>query len=224
MRRRIRVRSGPALLLAGVLSALYPLISGSREARQAGGAPAELASSRGEARHSPRFSGATLTGKVIRVLDGDTIEVLQVEGATKTPVRIRMTGIDAPEKSQPFGEKCRENLAAMIAGREATIDLRGTDRYSRALGVVLLQEPPSGGAPSTLAPPKDINLAQIASGCAWHYKQYQKQQKPEERRAYSEAEVSARTRRLGLWRDPSPQPPWQYRREGRGSRRRGRSR
>ena len=176
------------------------------------------------------LTGAALVGRVIRVLDGDTIEILQVEGATKTPVRIRMTGIDAPEKSQPFGEKCRENLASMIAGREATIDLRGTDRYSRVLGVVLLSSAPSGASPTAVATPaassepKDINLAQIASGCAWHYKQYQKQQRPQERRAYGAAEASARAARLGLWHDPSPQPPWEYRREGRSSRHRRRSR
>jgi len=192
------------LLIAGIFSNLFA----------SAGAPAAIVSG--------------LSGKVIRVLDGDTIEVLKMDAAGKHPVRIRMTGIDAPEKSQPFGEKCRDTLAALVAGKNVRVDVRGNDRYSRQLGIILVV--PSIPTPSPSPAPKatplelDANLSQISAGCAWHYKQYQRQQKPEERRRYSEAEDRARAAKLGLWRDPEPVAPWDFRRQSRGTRRKGRSR
>lgn len=202
MLRARKFRATPALLLAGIISALVPIVSKSREGRPSNASPHE---------HAQPLESDELSGKVIRVLDGDTIEILRVEAAGKHPVRIRMTGIDAPEKSQPFGEKCRDHLASLIAGKDVRVDFRGTDRYSRSLGVIFAAQ-------------VDVNLAQISSGCAWHYKQYQKQQKAEERRSYSEAEERARSAHLGLWRDANPQAPWEYRRETRGTRRKGRLR
>jgi endonuclease YncB( thermonuclease family) len=214
-----------------------PLISGSREGRQVD--PGKSAHGSTQQVAAPASTVDGLFGKVIRVLDGDTIEVLKVDVAGKRPVRIRLTGIDAPEKSQPFGEKCRESLATLVAGKNVRVDVRGTDRYSRQLGVILVAVPAIGGVQTSMAPGQapgaapspsprptevDANLAQISAGCAWHYKQYQKQQKPEERHSYSEAEERARAARLGLWRDPSPEAPWEYRRDSRGSRRTGRSR
>lgn len=191
-----------------------PLISGSRAGRQVNPGSSEHESTQQVA--APASIAGGVSVKVIRVLDGDTIEVLKIDAAGKHPVRIRMTGIDAPEKSQPFGEKCRENLASLVAGKEVRVDVRGTDRYSRQLGVIRVPTPNSTEI--------DANIAQISAGCAWHYKQYQKQQKPEERRAYSEAEERARAAQIGLWRDPEPEAPWEYRRESRGSHRKGRSR
>jgi endonuclease YncB( thermonuclease family) len=223
MRRTRRIRTTPALLVAGLLSALIPLISGSREERGGDSGTADLESKPQSG--APASSSPGLSGKVIRVLDGDTIEILKVDATGKHPVRIRMTGIDAPEKSQPFGEKCRETLASLVAGKNVRVDLRGNDRYSRSLGVILVPASSpvtKGQAPSPAE--KDANLEQIAAGCAWHYKQYQKQQKPEERRRYSEAEDRARAAKLGLWRDPEPVAPWDFRRESRGSRQKGRSR
>ncbi len=217
----------------GILSALVPLISGSREGRQVNPGSSELASSHHAA--APAAISTDLSGKVIRVLDGDTIEILKVDSSGKHPVRIRMTGIDAPEKSQPFGERCREDLASLVAGKIVRVDVRGNDRYSRQLGVIRVpvsastaanagQTPAPTSVPTPTSSEIDANLAQVSSGCAWHYKQYQKQQKPDERRLYSEAEQRARAAGLGLWRDPAPEAPWEYRRETRGSRRKGRSR
>ncbi len=148
-------------------------------------------------------AGSALQGRVIRVMDGDTVEILVLEESKKRPVRIRLSGIDAPEKKQPFGEICRKALADRIAAREVSVEVRGTDRYSRTLGVIVLREK---------AVARDINLEQVAAGCAWHYRHYAKQQPRSERRRYAQAELSARRAGLGLWKEKSPQPPWEFRR------------
>jgi endonuclease YncB( thermonuclease family) len=138
-----------------------------------------------------------------------------------------MTGIDAPEKSQPFGEFCRKLLAQRVAGSEVRVELRGRDRYGRHLGVVFASPRAEGEVMSaanssvrtdaeSLA--LDINLAQVQAGCAWHYRQYEKQQKPGERVSYSQAEKKAREARVGLWIDSEPLEPWSFRRERQTSR------
>ena len=137
----------------------------------------------------------TLTGRVVRVTDGDTIVVLDSANAQH---KIRLTGIDAPEKKQAFGTKSKEHLSDAVAGKFVVVDYSKRDRYERILGKVLLSD-------------KDMNLGQIEAGLAWHYKQYQKDQAPADRKLYSEAEVEAREAKRGLWHDPEPVPPWEYR-------------
>jgi endonuclease YncB( thermonuclease family) len=144
-----------------------------------------------------------LEGRVVRVSDGDTIVILKDRAQT----RVRLLGIDAPEKAMPFGRVCRKDLASKVAGREVRIRSAGTDRYGRTLGKVL-----SGST--------DVNLAMIEDGCAWHYKQYARNQEPSDRKLYAEAETKARASRVGLWRDADAQAPWEFRRDRRESRRR----
>jgi len=139
----------------------------------------------------------TLTGRVVRVADGDTITVLD---SSNTQHRIRLEGIDAPEKRQPFGSKSKENLAAMIFGKDVTVVYGKTDQYGRLVGKILLEG-------------KDINLEQVKGGMAWHYKEYQKEQAPEDRELYAKAEDEAHTARRGLWQDPEPVEPSAYRKE-----------
>jgi endonuclease YncB( thermonuclease family) len=79
---------------------------------------------------------------------------------------------------------------------------QATDRYRRTVGAVFLDG-------------KDIGLEMISGGCAWHYKQYQKEQTAENGKAYADAENAARSSRLGLWRNASATPPWDYRQEKR---------
>lgn len=98
-------------------------------------------------------SAAQLEGRVVKVSDGDTITVLD---SSKTQHRIRLTGIDAPEKKQAFGEKSRLSLAALVAGKNVTVHWDNKDRYNRILGKVIT---PDG---------KDANLLQIKNGMAWH--------------------------------------------------------
>ena len=137
----------------------------------------------------------TLTGPVVRVTDGDTIVVLDSANAQH---KIRLTGIDAPERKQAFGTKSKEPLSGSVAGKFVVVEYSKRDRYQRILGKVLLSN-------------EDLNLEQIRAGLAWHYKQYQDEQTSNDRELYSEAEVEAREARRGLWHDPEPVPPWEYR-------------
>ncbi|MFV2032984.1 MAG: thermonuclease family protein [Gammaproteobacteria bacterium] len=138
----------------------------------------------------------TLSGRVVRVTDGDTIVVL---GPGNVQHKIRLTGIDAPERKQAFGTKSKDHLSDLVAGKSVDVDFVKRDRYRRILGKVLLND-------------RDMNLEQVKSGLAWHYKYYQKEQTSEDRALYSNAEVEAREAGRGLWRDPAPVPPWEYRR------------
>jgi endonuclease YncB( thermonuclease family) len=141
----------------------------------------------------------TLTGRVVRVTDGDTIVILD---SADTQHKIRLTGIDAPERKQAFGTKSKEHLSDSIAGKFVVVDYDKRDYYKRILGKVLLNG-------------EDMNLEQIRAGLAWHYKKYQKEQSPSDRALYSAMEVEAREAGRGLWRDPAPVPPWKYRKRKR---------
>lgn len=137
---------------------------------------------------------ATLTGTVVRVADGDTITVLD---SAKNQHKIRLEGIDAPERGQPFGNASREHLAALVAGKPVTIEWEKRDRYRRIVGKVR-----QGST--------DAGLEQIRAGMAWHYKYYAREQAPEDRAAYAAAETEARSKRLGLWVEKAT-PPWEWR-------------
>lgn len=137
----------------------------------------------------------TIEGKVVAVLDGDTVTVLDSRNSQH---RIRLAGIDAPEKAQPFGMKSKYHLSNLIFGQQVNVNAQGTDKYGRTIGIIFV-----GGV--------DANLEQVKAGLAWHYKQYQKTQSPGDRIAYSQAEQRAREERLGLWSEANPVPPWDFR-------------
>lgn len=141
----------------------------------------------------------TLRGQVVGISDGDTITVLD---DTKKQHKIRLSGIDAPEKGQPFGDRSKQSLAGMVFRKQVVVGWHKYDRYRRVIGKVLLDG-------------RDVNFAQVSAGLAWHYKDYQREQSPADRRAYAEAEHKARVAHVGLWRDPSPIAPWDFRRRNR---------
>lgn len=140
---------------------------------------------------------ADVTGRVVRVADGDTVTVLD---AGQVQHKIRLAGIDAPEKKQAYGEKSRESLEELVAGRTVVVEFTKRDRYGRRVGRLLLDR-------------LDVNLMQISRGMAWHYKAYAREQRASDQRAYAEAETEARRARIGLWRDDEPTPPWDFRHE-----------
>ena len=140
----------------------------------------------------------TLLGKVIHVQDGDSITVLD---DTRTQHKIRLTGIDAPERRQAFGNVSKESLAEQVAGQSVAVEWDKVDRYGRKVGKVLLAG-------------MDSNLVQVKRGLAWHYKKYEREQSPADRQSYAVAEAEARAAKLGLWRDAAPLPPWHFRRNG----------
>lgn len=142
-----------------------------------------------------------LTGKVVGVSDGDTITVLD---KTNSQYRVRLAGIDAPESKQEFGQASKKNLSDMVFGRSVEIFYTKLDRYERVLGRVIHNG-------------QDINLAQVEAGLAWHYKEFEREQSPEERRAYADAELRAREQRRGLWQQPNPVKPSEFRRKSAGN-------
>ena len=143
-----------------------------------------------------------IEGKVVRVADGDTVTVLDAD--TKQH-RIRFQGIDAPESHQAWGQASKENLSKMVFGKQVTVIWDKVDKYRRTVGKVLLDG-------------RDINIEQIKAGLAWHYKKYAEEQPAEDRVTYAKAEEEARAARRGLWQDPNPTPPGEYRAEAKAER------
>lgn len=137
----------------------------------------------------------TLAGRVIHVADGDTITILDGQ---RTEHRVRLAGIDAPEKAQPYGDASRRALRDIVHGATVNADCPKTDPYGRLVCTVRFDG-------------RDINLAQVESGMAWWFRRYASEQPPAERTAYEHAEQQARTARRGLWADPQPIPPWEWR-------------
>ncbi len=148
----------------------------------------------------------TFDARVVGVTDGDTITVLD---ANNVQHRIRLAGVDAPEKGQPFAERSKQSLRRMVMGRNARIEWDEQDRYGRLVGKVWVtpagincaQEP----CPRTL----DAGRAQLTVGLAWHY--LGRHQGEEDSLAYEFDEVEARARRVGLWSEPDPVAPWEWR-------------
>jgi len=145
-------------------------------------------------------SAAEFAGTIVGVADGDTVTLLD---ASKTQHRIRLDGIDAPERTQPHGQRARQSLAQLAHGRAAHADCPKIDRYGRAVCRVTVDG-------------VDVGLEQIRRGFAWHYVKYAHEQRPADRADYARAESSARSAHSGLWSFSDPTPPWDYRRMPKG--------
>ena len=141
----------------------------------------------------------TFPARVVGISDGDTITVLAAGNQHR---KIRLAGIDAPEKKQAFGQRSRQHLADLVFGKNVVLDCVKVDRYRRDVCVVLV-----GG--------RDANLAQVEAGMAWWYRKYSREQTAQQRVDYEAAEGRARAARAGLWVDPYPVPPWEWRKRQR---------
>ncbi|WP_047533501.1 thermonuclease family protein [Methylotenera sp. N17] len=143
---------------------------------------------------SPAYA-ELLQGRVVGVTDGDTITVLD---ATNNQYKVRLAGIDAPEKKQPFGQVAKRSLSDLIYNKTVLVDWTKHDRYERIVGKVWVNE-------------LDANLEQVKRGLAWHYTKYKKEQPLEDRLSYLHAQEEARESKTGLWIEPNPTPPWDWR-------------
>jgi endonuclease YncB( thermonuclease family) len=150
----------------------------------------------------------TLDVKVTRVIDGDTLVTID---SNRLEHKIRLAGIDAPEKNQAFGNRSRQNLSKMVAGKAARLEWTRQDRYGRIVAFLVVTEPTQCGAIPCPTEPLDVNLAQVSSGFAWHDKFYEKEQSRSDRLTYANAEAAAREARFGLWADSSPVSPADFR-------------
>lgn len=137
----------------------------------------------------------TLSGRVVGIADGDTLTIL--DGSNQQH-RIRLSGIDAPEKQQPFGNVSKQNLARLAFGRHTVADCPKLDRYGRQICVVRVTG-------------KDVGLGQLEARLVWWYRKYAKEQSSQDRDRYARAEDEARAANAGLWREPQPIPPWEWR-------------
>ena len=139
----------------------------------------------------------TIEGLVVGVADGDTITVLDQQ---KNTYKIRLQGIDAPEKKQAFGEKSKQSLHDLVHGKQVRIEYDKEDKYGRIVGKITLDD-------------LDICLQQLVLGMAWHYKKYQNEQSVADRVVYNDAELKSKSLKLGLWAEETPMPPWEFRKK-----------
>ena len=150
----------------------------------------------------------TLTGRVVNVADGDTITILDADHQQH---RVRLQGIDAPEKAQPFGQRSKENLSRLVAGKDVRVEWEKRDKYKRIVGKIWVQPASCPTCPMTL----DVGHAQITVGLAWWYRKYGTEQSAQDRGAYEFSEQEARAKRAGLWADANPVAPWDWRKGAR---------
>lgn len=136
-----------------------------------------------------------LTGRVVAIADGDTIMVLD---NTNTQYKIRLSGIDAPEKKQPFGNNAKKMLSNLVFDKTVDVEWNKKDRYGRLVGKVIIDG-------------VDVNLEQIRYGLAWFYRKYQNELTQNDRLDYLHAEEIARKNKFGLWVYPEPEAPWDFR-------------
>jgi micrococcal nuclease len=141
-------------------------------------------------------SADQFTGKVVGISDGDTLSVLR-EGKA---VKVRLHGVDTPEKAQAFGTQARKFTSDLVFQHDVTVVVQSTGRYGRLVGEVLL---PDG---------RSLNQELVKAGMAWWYQQYA----PNDI-TLAQLEAEARTAKRGLWADAHPIPPWEWRKGQRAS-------
>ncbi len=136
------------------------------------------------------------SAKVVSITDGDTVDALDSGGLTHA---VRLAGIDAPEHGQPFGTESTQHLTDLISGKTVALECENERSYGRLICKILL----TNG--------EDVCLDQLKAGMAWHYKQYQDEQSPSDREAYAAAECTAMKAKTGLWNEPHPLQPQDFR-------------
>lgn len=202
--RAVRASALACLAAVGAAGAMADAMAGegARPTTLVAPAPdARATRARGAAGRPPVVA---VQGRVLRVLDGDSLLVIIADNGVRG---VRIAGIDAPEKGQSHADASRRALLALLDQREVRVDAVKTDAFDRLVGRVFVDG-------------RDAGLAQLRAGLAWHFRRYDADLAPAVRRRYAEAERQARLRRVGLWRDPAPTPPWEHRASARASVRR----
>lgn len=131
-----------------------------------------------------------ITGKVVGVIDGDTYDIL-IEG--NKAIRVRMEGIDAPEKGMPFYKVAKNYLSVLCFGKQVTLNISGKDNHNRTLAFSYLEDG------------KELSHEMLKAGLAWHFKKYNSDT------ALERLEIEAKNSKIGLWQNENPMPPWENR-------------
>ena len=193
----------------GALVILLPLLLGGSCDRPgspgstAGESPTELSTRPAERSAKPTEPPLHFSGRVVAVGDGDTVEVLpagprdDAREPGPRPVRVRLVEIDCPELGQPFGRKAKQAASELCFGQTVRVDGTGVDTFGRVLGIV------------TLADGRVLNEELVRLGYAWWFRKYSRSD------TLQRLEAEARDARAGLWADPHPVPPWQWRERSR---------
>lgn len=132
-------------------------------------------------------------GRCVKVYDGDTIEVM---AGGLTSLRVRLHAIDSPENGQPFSNVARKRTRELVEGKRVRVEVRDRDQYDRLVARIYIDD-------------RDLSQQLISEGLAWHYTRYSSEL------ALGRAQREARKARRGLWQDPDPEPPWEFRRRHR---------
>lgn len=146
---------------------------------------------------------------IVGVSDGDTLTARCGQFGAYKQIKVRLQGIDAPERKQPFGAQAKEAMSDLVFGKMAELKCPKIDRYGRLVCSVWVAPASAPGGPQTL----DAGLAMLTVGMAWWYRAYAHEQTPQERGQYEFAEQEAKAKKAGLWRDPKPVAPWEWRRQ-----------
>jgi endonuclease YncB( thermonuclease family) len=136
-----------------------------------------------------------IRARCVGVTDGDTVKVLT---ADQQLLRIRLAWIDAPEKSQAFGQPAKQAMSELVFGKDVELRPHTTDRYGRLVCLVFAEG-------------KDAGLELVKRGLCWSYDRYLLEAPTDVQQSYRAAESAARNNHLGLWVDANPQPPWKHR-------------
>lgn len=131
------------------------------------------------------------SGKVVGISDGDTIKILR----NRVQVKIRLYGIDTPDKAQVFGNKAKRFTASLVAGKAVNVESVTKDRYGRTVAIVWV-------------PGKNVNEEIVRAGYAWVYQKYCKKSFCND---WYGLESTARSNHWGLWADENATPPWEWR-------------
>jgi endonuclease YncB( thermonuclease family) len=138
---------------------------------------------------------AIVSARIVGITDGDIVKALL---ASNQLLRVRLSWIDAPEKSQAFGQRSKQHLSELMFDREVELHTHGQDRYGRTLAVIYVNG-------------IDANLEQVRSGMAWCYTRYLSEAGADLQASYRQAETEGWEQQRGLWSEPDPIPPWEYR-------------
>lgn len=148
----------------------------------------------------------TIAGRVSDISDGATLTVTDTAGVRH---KIRLAAIDVPETRQPYAKESKQHLSDLVSGKEVTVEWRKHDRYGRIVGKLTLRTPPCATCTKTL----DAGLAQLEAGLAWWDRETRREQSLSDQGYYEYAEFDAKNRRIGLWQDAAPMPPWEWRKK-----------
>ncbi|WP_026914889.1 thermonuclease family protein [Christiangramia portivictoriae] len=143
----------------------------------------------GDSKNKPESNQKIINGKVIKIADGDTFTMLFENGFE---VRVRLDGIDTPERKQPYSKAAKKALSNLIFGKNVTVYYTKKDGYGRVLGEIFIDN-------------INVNRELVRQGLAWHYKKYS------DDRTLAKLEKEAQLNKMGLWQEPNPVAPWTYR-------------